>query len=152
MNRKIEFRGKNHQGRWCFGSLIVDGEFTTIKRKISVLGPDNYAGVPIKNDYYWESYHVDPETVGQFTGLKDSNRCDIFEGDILKCRIKKFEHIPYVVGYRLGLFETRPNNQNLASSPLKFLLNDDDEGTALKSWTIIGNIHDNPELLKGGEK
>lgn len=138
MNREIKFRGWGiHVKRWIFGDLLTASE-------------DGRAIQYYDEEDGWMCDNVNEKTIGQFTGFYDTNGQPIFEGDILKCRIKKFEHIPYVVGYRLGLFETRPNNQNLASSPLKYLLNDDDEGTALKSWTIIGNIHDNPELLEGG--
>ena len=138
--RTIKFRGWGiHVKRWIFGDLLTASE-------------DGRAIQYYDEEDGWMCDNVNEKTVGQFTGFYDTNGQPIFEGDILKCRIKKFEHIPYVVGYRLGLFETRPNNQNLASSPLKYLLNDDDEGTALKSWTIIGNIHDNPELLEGGGK
>ena len=140
MNREIKFRGWGiHVKRWIFGDLLTASE-------------DGRAIQYYDEEDGWMCDNVNEKTIGQFTGFYDTNGQPIFEGDILKCRIKKFGHIPYVVGYRLGLFETRPNNQNLASSPLKYLLNDDDEGTALKSWTVIGNIHDNPELLKGGEK
>lgn len=142
MNREIKFRGKsNHPesfsyGDFVFGSLITRGELAPL---INVYDENSSRDV-----------RVDPDTIGQFTGFYDTNGQPIFEGDILKCRIKKFEHIPYVVGYRLGLFEISSNNQNMASSPLKYLLNGDDEGTTLRSWTVIGNIHDNPELLEGG--
>ena len=146
MNREIKFRGKDKQGRWWKGDL---------RHTMMELGKPHCRIVNVDKDDYdrlqeiW-SDTIQEDTIGQFTGFYDTNGQPIYEGDILKCRIKTSEHIPYVVGYRLGLFETRPNNQDLASSPLKYLLNDDDEGTALKSWTVIGNIHDNPELMEGG--
>lgn len=143
--RQIVFRGrtpaKSYKGsRWIFGDL-----FRTI-------GTDGVGIQYWDEEDGWMTEDVHDSTVGEYTGFYDNNGQSIFEGDILKSRIKKFEHIPYIVGYRKGIFETRPNNQDLASMPLKYLLNDDDEGTTLKSWTIIGNIHDNPELLKGGEE
>ena len=147
--RTIKFRGKAIESNigWIYGDLIQSpGIIPVIQRFIRTIKIKGEKCERFSQD------KVHPQTIGQFTGFYDTNGQPIFEGDILKCRIKKFGHIPYVVGYRLGVFETRPNNQDLASSPLKYLLNDDDEGTTLKTWTVIGNIHDNPELLKGGEK
>lgn len=72
-------------------------------------------------------YAVIPETVGQYTGLTDKNGTKIFEGDILSSEW----------GYKgeVGLF-------SIGYAFIECLFNEDCE--------IIGNIHDNPELLKEG--
>ena len=72
-------------------------------------------------------FDVIPETVGQYTGLTDKSGKKIFEGDILSSEW----------GYKgeVGLF-------SIGYAFIKCLFNEDCE--------IIGNIHDNPELLKGG--
>ncbi len=139
MKREIKFRGKNHQGRWYFGSLIVDGEFTIIKRKVLAFGPDNRDGVPIKNDYYWESYHVDPETVGQFTGVLDGRNQEIYENDIVATYFDGHCTYQGEVRFEAGRFIVSTNNGLLTN-------------IGGKSWLVIGNIHDNPELMEGGEE
>ncbi len=81
---------------------------------------------------------VIPETVGQYTGLTDKNGTKIFEGDILAtpCYIGA---VMDVVEYKNGSFvrnHGRRNNPYLQNGGLS---------------KIIGNIHDNPELLDGAD-
>lgn len=78
------------------------------------------------------SIPIDPATVGQFTGLLDKNGKKIFEGDVIKCGMRL-----YVCEFIEGGFEFR----DLSDSKLilKAIVNNS---------CIIGNIHDNPELLK----
>ena len=74
----------------------------------------------------WE---VDPGTVGQYTGLKDKDGKRIFEGDILSLRTGR----PHVVRFENGAFILEDS-----AIPMSFAI----------KFDIIGNVHDNPELIK----
>lgn len=76
---------------------------------------------------------VIPETVGQFTGLTDKNGKKIFEGDIVKYENKIYE-IKYLEKYA----RFAPSNEHSI-----FMV------CAFNHLEVVGNIHDNPGLLKG---
>jgi uncharacterized phage protein (TIGR01671 family) len=132
--REILFRGKRaDNGEW------IEGDFchpcNIIFKKIGyddVLEQDN---VPIIHDY-----EVIPETVGQYTGLKDKNGKKIFEGDILDC------------GDRVVFVEWHSKCGTWDSKFIKYKGELCSNGITPVEWKfraiIIGNIHDNPELLE----
>lgn len=135
--REILFRGKQvDNGEW------VEGDFChPCNIVFEAMGYDEVLGqkdVPAINDYA-----VIPETVGQYTGLTDKNGTKIFEGDIVITNIKgsntvcKVAWADNVAQFQLWQFDTIPHTPTVLN-----LGNYDCE--------VIGNIHDNPELLKGG--
>ena len=126
--REILFRGKRTDNyEWIEGSLC-----TTI---------------PSDEDFYtisyfdFEGYYIEekviPETVGQYTGLTDKNGKRIFEGDVIQfCTGMKLHYIVEfgLGGFMVSRYDIRDAIINVYNCPCE----------------VIGNIHDNPELLKGG--
>lgn len=129
--RKIKFRGEYGQsGIWHYGNLHVDEIYGRTYINTPTLG----------------NIEVNPETVGQFTGIYDCNEKEIYEGDILKWSNGKM----YVVKFWRGMFYASVEECNdgfLGGFPLH-AFTEFEEGKC----EIVGNIFDNPELLKGGER
>ena len=128
MENRFLFRG-NIDGEWHIGFLDYEEDGTPLINE------------PYKNGMR-NGYEVDAETIGQCTGLKDKNGVLIFEGDVLKNNRNGFESI-VVVNYDLGLlgydFRNHKNQrEHYVSSSVEQNYN----------LEIIGNIHDNPEMLK----
>ena len=124
--REILFRGKRlDNGEWVTGDLLHD-----------------YNGEPRCISDYCGSNPVDPSTVGQYTGLT-ANGKRIFEGDVIKGLSWISRPVFGVVAFKCGAFG------------VEWLCGKVNELSALTSycnieWEVIGNVHDNPELLKGG--
>ena len=133
--REILFRGKRtYNGKWVEGSLVVTSQCNAYI--ISTVEDKRDATVLVNQC----SLNVDPETVGQYTGLTDKNGVKIFEGDIVR----------YGDTIHKVVFEERNGTAyfGLVYSPLETLPFGHYQD--LKRIEVIGNIHDNPELLKGG--
>ena len=126
--REILFRGKRiSDGEWVEGYLGVEVGGAPV---IEYCGTDEDVG-----DYVEEQF-VNPESIGEFTGLTDKNGVKIFEGDI--CWF-------YGGDYYSGLWE---QNAIVAITDMT----DDEQTHYLKNaeyCEVIGNIYDNPELLEG---
>lgn len=132
--RTIKFRGKSIYGDgWLLGSLIK-------------IEKDRYAVIPPLNDIEIGKsigmYEVCPETVGQFTGLFDKNGKEIYEGDILHTITFGFNPEEYtaIILYRNCSFQLS-NGRNL------FYFGQSDL-TKMDDTIVIGNIYDNPDLIK----
>jgi uncharacterized phage protein (TIGR01671 family) len=133
--RTIKFRGKTKQGEWLYGDL-VRGENDVYY--IFPLDMDRSGAVPE------EDVFIIPETVGQFTGLYDNKGQEIYEGDIIEGVNPKVCHV----------IEWHEEEAAFCASLIQELKYKDMYSTLKKSWIekskkeVIGNIHDNPELLK----
>lgn len=134
---EIKFRGKDiEKKQWRYGSLIVYPNGAC-------------AIVEFDNDGNELSYDVDPETVGQFTGLYDKNGKEIYDGDILLWGENGYKSsMPLVVECKHGAFGYVyvEGNFHPFSGISSFTFNPFDTDDRFE---VIGNIHDNPELLKG---
>jgi len=127
--REIEFRGKAKfdDDMWMYG-------YYKYNRK------NNLARIEWVNDFgEWSDEFVIPETVGQYTGLKDKNGVKIFEGDII---LWPSDANVYAVVYitEVASFVGRCKTKN----DFEYLDNGIGENQSLK---VIGNIHDNSELF-----
>jgi uncharacterized phage protein (TIGR01671 family) len=144
--REILFRGKRiDNGEWGYGYYFEAKEHWHDHGKheawIAVDSVQNGGWCNVRG-----KYAVDPETVGQYTGLTDKNGKKIFEGDI--CQIKSFSYIdetPFVVEWNNEYSGWFWRNLDYSSAT------DTITPEIAKTAKVIGNIHDNPELLKGGE-
>ena len=158
MQRTIKFRGKTKVGKeWVYGYVYETQIFID--------------GNPCQDVMIIDDFTVIPETVGQFTGLKDKNGKEIYEGDILgyECKIqnKEFKTIKVLKEHFVVSFGEYNTDDYEDRSSISWLLGgvpltEDrifaeynnpywdlmDGNVSLKT---IGNIHDNPELL-GGSK
>ena len=121
--REILFRGKRiDNGEWVEGDSLIHSMFKKGDVCVGVV-----EGMEI--------YSVITETIGQYTGLTDKNGNKIFEGDILK-GMGGLHRVYFDIS--LACFEWAKINGNWHESFSGFA----DE------YEVIGNIHDNPELLK----
>lgn len=152
--RTIKFRGYNHKNKqWLYGFYLQN-------RDAHFVYPDEFATAKS-----WEDYEVDPNTVGQFTGICESGSYQegvadadqmggrmVYEGDIV---VTDADHItPRIVVYYECLFglANAKEYQSLKLGTHPYL-NDYTHLPLLGDYPIqgevrvLGNIHDNPELL-----
>lgn len=132
--REIEFRGKGIENKWYYGSLIADKYYQPNWQDLRCPKEINVCQIRYKENDFSTQYcqtEVVPETIGQYTGLKDKNGKKIFEGDII---------------------ENDFGTKFIADMSFE---DDDDRTPIIKGRlpnkhcrTIIGNIYDNPELLE----
>lgn len=127
---KLAMAGKpKNEGEWIVGDIHLQ----------SIIPHIHYMG---------DKYPIDVDTIGQFTGLKDVNSKEIYEGDIIKGLDSTQNDILHIIKWdsQTASFEAHlmPIGPYLHKSPLS------------QNWLdffdkeVIGNIHDNPDLLEGG--
>ena len=131
MRREILFRGKSldTRGTWVEGSLIHRTEY------YGDPCDDYFILYSGEFDYdYYDADKVDPETIGQFTGLIDRNGRKIFDGDIVNIGGDLFSCRWDDGNYEFGVSNKRESFGIAYLDP--------------KCIEVIGNIHDNPGLLE----
>jgi len=139
MKREILFRGKRtDNGEWTYGNLIGDD---------AIVGEMAY----FDDDYFITTfwYKVNPETVGQFTGITDKNGIKVFEGDIVSISYSRafFEkQIPSTIGV-VRYLDCLPRFMIMGGVEPNCVAISSFCNTG-EEWEVIGNIYDNPELLK----
>ena len=120
MSRDIKFRGKRVDNSELVYGHYVKYEHSGVVKCFIVM---NWAQI------YVNSHEIDSETVGQFTGLKDVENNEIFEGDI----VLGYNN-PHVVTFADGAFYLTYKNSSVRLS------------RTCGALKIIGNIYENPEL------
>lgn len=139
--REIKFRGKGADFEWHYGSLIT---YTYITTDDEYKPQENYS-YEIKERQGWteqyNNYTVFGKTVGQYTGRKDKNGKEIYEGDILDVGNDYYGIIVFDCGgFKIRTFDTREDYN-------KWDIPDYLDTYYIEQCEIIGNIHDNPELI-----
>lgn len=133
MNREILFRGKlEYNGKWIYGDLLQyeNGDVAIFGEKLSSFGCE--CTEMSKRD------RVIPDTIGQYTGLKDKNGNKIFEGDIVRLG-GGFHYFTFNIEY--GSFVAASIKGDIGIRLFQRTITN-------CGYAIIGNIHDNPELIK----
>lgn len=136
--RSIIFRGQRiSDNEWVYGSLVCYYDDITP----AICFQTENGNVKVMDWAY-----VKPETVGQYTGIKDSKGKNIYEGDVLFIKVGNYLEYNTCVIFENGAFWTIGENTNDHDTLLCAYIN---PISPLLEVNVIGNIHNNPELLKG---
>lgn len=133
--REIKFRGKRvDNGKWVYGDLIQNSN----NGVLIVYQLEHMDGL----EYHCVEFEVDPQTVGQYTGVNDVSGSEIYEGDIVNTypfhthRVSKTYKYQKVI-FLSGEFKAEHSDYGWEGETL----------IALNHCTVVGNIYENEELL-----
>ena len=152
MNREIKFRGKRSNGRWVYGSLVMSENIKPAIYYEECKGLVKQIG--------W--CYINSDSIGQYTGLKDKNGKEIYEGDVLRLTVPDGSTRYFIVEWAtedrklmpLSGFVHDGNNIRISGWCFNWngyrlyptVIGDVPDNEVME---IVGNVTDNPELLKG---
>ena len=152
MNREIKFRGKRSNGRWVYGSLVMSENIKPAIYYEECKGLVKQIG--------W--CYINSDSIGQYTGLKDKNGKEIYEGDVLRLTVPDGSTRYFIVEWATEDRKLMPlsgfvhDGNNIRISGWCFNWNGDRLYPTVigdvpdnEVLEIVGNVTDNPELLKG---
>lgn len=134
--REIKFRGKSLDGKWLFGYIY---------RYVNRDGIDTVAIIEIENngfDATLNLHKISHNTVGQCTCLRDKNGKEIYEGDIVRYSLDDRKDVGYIG------FHARSASFRVIAKHTDFGIGNRG-GLHELQLEVIGNIHDNFDLLEG---
>lgn len=150
MKREIKFRGYDPDTkRWYYGSLVKQNKTTYVTSEDYDQNPSNTEWFILwdeMTDWCLPNRHiqgsVDPKSIGEYTGLKDKNGREIYEGDIVRTGEDNIGDPDQMIGQvimREGswLIENEKKQEAIGLF------------SEITSREVIGNIFENPELLEG---
>lgn len=136
--REIKFRGKKASGDWVFGELVMS----------PTIDPAIYFEVGNGSVKQMDWVYVNPDTIGQYTGLRDADGREIYEGDLLRLEDCELAY-GQVVWHPNGYFAIDPHFgkyklMDCPYRPIGEMINYElRQGKHLR-FVVCGNIHDNP--------
>lgn len=155
MNREILFRGKRvDNGEWIYGRGLQQCKDELGNEIVAIFEDVVKSEKYIKKEGRYILYYVpvNPETLGQYTGLKDKNGKKIFEGDVVHLKgdgyggAKIGKDYYRVVTFHEGAFCL--SIEDGVHCPVHTPIYEHSDSHNIVNWDVVGNITDNPKLIK----
>lgn len=141
MMRDVRFRAiwKKHHDEWIYGAPYHDGGDWMMKEFHSkeIIEKRN-----LNKHTAWAERLIIPETIGQYAGLKDKNGKEMYESDVT-LGVSSMQKEKGLVIFDNGAFVFKIISSRTAEEGDKYFL------STCKELEVIGNIHENPEMLEG---